>query len=105
MLGTGLVWRRARPQVPDSLEVAARTKLCVYEVFAVRVATGHGQSWYPFTTLLYQSAAFKPFVGIHFADMIVPNNMVDVGTLGDELPLKRQLVLWDARFVCMYPGS
>lgn len=93
MLGTRLVWRRALPAVPDAVKVVARRQLSVYEVYAVRVTAGQGQRRYPFTNLLYQSAAFRAFVGTHFPNRIVVKVMADVGVLEDQQTLKREILL------------
>lgn len=99
LLGTGLVWRRARPSVIESLRHAALSALRVFEVFAVRVGPGQAERRYPFTALLYQSSAFKHLVGAHFPDRIVAKLMRDVGACGEHTPLSRQVVLWQAAFV------
>jgi len=104
-LGTGLVWRRARPVVSDLLQEVARSELRVYEVFAVRVAPGQASSRYPFTALLYQSAAFRSLASAHFKDSIVAKLMADIGATSEQQPLRRQVVLWEAEFVCLPLGA
>jgi len=103
--GTGLVWRRARPVVSELLQDVARSELRVYAVFAVRVAPGQASSRYPFTALLYQSAAFRSRVSAHFQDSIVAKLMADIGATSQQQPLRRQVVQWKAEFVCLPLGA
>lgn len=106
LLGTGLVWRAAEPELapptPNNSQEKQLADLMEHipavEVFGVQCVEGRDAADYPFTSAFYESSAFALYRKEHFRDLILPGTMADVAN-GDAERGLRSLLLWDARFL------
>lgn len=104
-LGTGLVWRMAKPQPRVAGSLAAGqlasilSEMPAVEVFDVTPGAGKEMADYPFTTSFYESSAYSSYRKVHFPDLMLPCSMADA--VGAPTAVQRSFLLWDPRFCAL----